>query len=161
MPAETFRPARGALIMASMTDDDFMMRAIALARARLGRTGDNPAVGCVIVKTGVVIGEGATGEGGRPHAEEVALAQAGVAAANADAFVTLEPCGERSGGGRSCSQLLAAAGVARVVVAASDSSVFADGRGSARLREAGVKVETGLLADESQALYADYRPIRR
>jgi diaminohydroxyphosphoribosylaminopyrimidine deaminase/5-amino-6-(5-phosphoribosylamino)uracil reductase len=147
--------------MTSMTDDDFMMRAIALARARLGRTGDNPAVGCVIVRAGVVIGEGATGEGGRPHAEEVALALAGVAAVGADVFVTLEPCGERSAGGVSCSELLAAAGVARVVIAASDSSVFADGRGSARLREAAIVVQAGLLADDAASLYAGYRPAGR
>lgn len=135
-----------------------MRRAIALARAQVGRTGDNPAVGCVIVKDGRVIGEGATGDGGRPHAEEVALTRAGSGATGAEVFVTLEPCGERSSGSFSCSERLVAAGVARVIVAAADASIFANGRGSARLREAGIVVESGILAEEARALYADYRP---
>jgi pyrimidine deaminase RibD-like protein len=142
-----------------MSDAAHMRRAIALARVQVGRTGDNPAVGCVIVRDGDVVGEGATGIGGRPHAEEVALL--GLDARGADAFVTLEPCGERSSGGLSCSERLVAAGVARVVIAAADASVFADGRGSARLRDAGIRVETGLLAQEAQALYAAYRPAGR
>jgi diaminohydroxyphosphoribosylaminopyrimidine deaminase/5-amino-6-(5-phosphoribosylamino)uracil reductase len=129
-----------------------MRRAIALALAQVGRTGDNPAVGCVIVKGGEVVGEGATGDGGRPHAED---------ARDADVFVTLEPCGERSSGGLSCSERLVAARVARVVIAAADASVFADGRGSARLRNAGIAVESGLLAEEAHALYAAYRPAGR
>ena len=134
-----------------------MRRAIALARAQVGLTGDNPAVGCVIVRDGAVIGEAATAQGGRPHAEEQALDLAGDAR-GATAYVTLEPCGERSSGAASCGERLAAAGVARVVIAAADASTLAAGRGVARLREAGVAVETGLLADEAAALYADYRP---
>jgi diaminohydroxyphosphoribosylaminopyrimidine deaminase/5-amino-6-(5-phosphoribosylamino)uracil reductase len=119
-----------------MTDEDYMSRAIELARARVGLTGDNPAVGCVIVRDGRIVGEGVTGEGGRPHGEEVALAQAGDLARGATAYVTLEPCAQRSGGGRSCSELLAAAGVVRVAVGADDASVFADGQGVQRLRSA-------------------------
>ena len=125
-----------------------MRRAIALARASLGRTAENPAVGCVIVRDGEIVGEGATGEGGRPHAEELALDQAGPAARGATAYVTLEPCGER----------LAAAGVARVAVACEDSSALAAGRGLARLRAAGVATDLGLLADEAGVLYAGYHP---
>jgi diaminohydroxyphosphoribosylaminopyrimidine deaminase/5-amino-6-(5-phosphoribosylamino)uracil reductase len=140
-------------------DEAFMRRALALAAQNLGRTGANPAVGCVLVKDGAVIAEAATAEGGRPHAEEQALAQAGAAAAGATAYVTLEPCGARSSGAASCSQLLAQAGVARVVVACADPSVFAAGQGAARLAAAGVRHETGLLAGEVQkALYTDYRP---
>lgn len=135
-----------------------MRRAIALARASLGRTAENPAVGCVIVKDGEIVGEGATGDGGRPHAEEVALDQAGAAAAGATAYVTLEPCGERSSGAASCGERLAAAGVARVVVACEDGSSFAAGRGVARLRAAGVATDLGLLAAEAGALYAGYHP---
>jgi diaminohydroxyphosphoribosylaminopyrimidine deaminase/5-amino-6-(5-phosphoribosylamino)uracil reductase len=138
-------------------DERHMRRAIALARAQVGLTGDNPAVGCVIVRDGAVIGEAATAHGGRPHAEEQALDLAGDAR-GATAYVTLEPCGERSSGAASCGERLAAAGVARVVIAAADASTLAAGRGVARLREAGVAVETGLLADEAAALYADYRP---
>jgi diaminohydroxyphosphoribosylaminopyrimidine deaminase/5-amino-6-(5-phosphoribosylamino)uracil reductase len=135
-----------------------MRRAIGLAAAQLGRTGDNPAVGCVIALAGEVAGEGATGDGGRPHAEEAALAQAGGRAAGATAYVTLEPCGERSAGGLSCAARLAQAGIAKVVFACEDASRFADGRGAARLRAEGVVVETGLLADEAQGLYAGYHP---
>lgn len=135
-----------------------MRRAIALAQNHLGRTGDNPTVGCVLVKAGQVVGEGVTGDGGRPHAEERALAAAGAAARGADAFVTLEPCAERSSGQPSCSERLAAAGVARVVIACEDRSVFAAGRGAKRLADGGVEVRQGLLRGEASALYVDYRP---
>jgi len=141
-----------------VTDHNHMRRAIALAAARVGLTAENPAVGCVIVRDGQVVGEAATAEGGRPHAEEQALARAGEAARGAVAYVTLEPCGARSGGSASCSELLAAAGVARVVIACADASAFAGGTGSDRLRRAGIAVETGLLETEASALYADYRP---
>jgi pyrimidine deaminase RibD-like protein/predicted GIY-YIG superfamily endonuclease len=132
-------------------DLDYMRRAIALAVPNVGRTADNPSVGCVIVAGGVVVGEGATAEGGRPHAEEQALAMAGDRAAGATAYVTLEPCGARSRGGRSCSELLAAAGVARVVVACEDASPFASGQGAERLTANGIPVESGFLADEAAA----------
>ena len=135
-----------------------MRRAIALARVQVGLTGDNPAVGCVIVAGGVVVGEGATQAGGRPHAEELALAQAGDLARGAVAYVTLEPCGMRSSGAASCSERLATAGVERVVVACEDPSTFASGQGAERLRAKGVVVELGLLAAEAVTLYASYRP---
>jgi pyrimidine deaminase RibD-like protein len=143
-----------------MTDEDFMGRAIELARTRVGQTGDNPAVGCVIVKDGVLVSEGVTGEGGRPHAEENALAAAGEAARGAVAYVTLEPCAKRSSGGVSCSERLVAAGVVRVVVAAPDSSVYADGEGSRRLQAAGIVTDHGLMREAAQALYAAYRPAK-
>jgi diaminohydroxyphosphoribosylaminopyrimidine deaminase/5-amino-6-(5-phosphoribosylamino)uracil reductase len=139
-------------------DAAFMRRAIALARQNLGRTGDNPSVGCVLVKDGVMIAEAATAEGGRPHAEEQALAAAGEMARGATAYVTLEPCGARSSGAASCAERLAAAGVARVVVACEDASRFAAGQGEARLRAVGTPVEMGLLEAEARPLYADYRP---
>ncbi len=134
----------------------YMRRAIALARARLGRTGANPAVGCVLVSEGTVIAEAATAEGGRPHAEEQALTGAGGKARGAVAYVTLEPCGERSSGAASCAERLIAAGVSKVVVACLDPSPLASGRGLARLADAGLPVETGLLAEEAQDLYRDY-----
>jgi diaminohydroxyphosphoribosylaminopyrimidine deaminase/5-amino-6-(5-phosphoribosylamino)uracil reductase len=139
-------------------DEDHMRRAIALAGAQVGRTGDNPAVGCVIVKDNVVIAEGATGDGGRPHAEEIALATAGDETTGATAYVTLEPCATRSNGGASCSQRLVAAGVARVVIACDDASVLAAGRGAKRLRDAGVVVEAGALRAEALTLYEGYTP---
>ena len=142
--------------MAVLSDADAMRLAIELARARLGLTGDNPAVGCVIVKDGAIVGQAATAEGGRPHAEEQALALAGAAARGAVAYVTLEPCGARSSGAASCAELLIAAGVARVVVAAADPSPLASGHGSERLSAAGLLLETGVLAGEAAPLYADY-----
>ena len=142
-----------------MADDErWMRRAIALAAPQVGRTGDNPPVGCVIVREGEAVGEGATGEGGRPHAEEVALAAAGDRALGATAYVTLEPCAERSSGAASCAERLVSAGVSRVVVACPDASVMAAGRGEARLRGASVAYELGLLGPEAARLYDAYQP---
>jgi diaminohydroxyphosphoribosylaminopyrimidine deaminase / 5-amino-6-(5-phosphoribosylamino)uracil reductase len=140
------------------TDARMMRRAIALAAERVGLTGANPAVGCVIAVDGQVVADAVTAEGGRPHAEEQALAAAGARARGATAYVTLEPCGERRSGAPSCAELLVKAGVARVVVACADPSPYAAGRGLERLRAAGVVVETGLLAEGAAALYAGYDP---
>lgn len=133
-----------------------MRRAIDLARAHMGRTWPNPSVACVIVKDGEVVAEAATADGGRPHAEEQAVPAAGDRARGATAYVTLEPCGARSSGRRSCAHFLVEAGVARVVVACVDPSPFASGRGVERLRQAGLEVETGLLSDEAAVLYEGY-----
>ncbi len=135
-----------------------MRRAIQLAAARLGLTGDNPTVGCVIVRDGVIVGEAATAEGGRPHAEEQALRQAGARARGSTAYVTLEPCGARSSGAPSCASLLAGAEVAEVVIACEDLSRYAAGQGIERLRSAAIRVSSGVLADEAAFLYAAYRP---
>lgn len=136
----------------SDADLAFMARAIELAKERMGETWPNPSVGCVLVKDGRVIAEAATAPGGRPHAEEQAAPAAGAAARGATAYVTLEPCGARSSGRKSCAHFLAEAGVARVVVACLDPSPFAAGRGTERLRAAGLEVETGLLADQALVL---------
>jgi len=141
-----------------MDDEAFMRRAIELAAENVGRTGDNPSVGCVLVKDGLVLAEAVTAEGGRPHAEELALTAAGERASGAVAYVTLEPCGARSSGAASCAERLAGAGVARVVIACDDASKFAAGQGAKRLRAAGVELQTGLLAEEAAPLYAGYRP---
>lgn len=133
-----------------------MRRAIAVALPRLGLTRPNPAVGCVLVAEGQVLAEAATGLGGRPHAEEQALALAGPAARGATAYVTLEPCGARSSGAVSCADRLIAAGVSRVVIACDDPSDLAAGQGLARLRAAGIVVETGLMADEAAVLSAGF-----
>jgi len=137
-----------------MSNDDarFMARAIELALARMGETWPNPAVGCVLVKDGQVVAEAATAPGGRPHAEEQAVPAAGDAARGATAYVTLEPCGARSSGRASCAQFLVEAGIARVVVAALDPSPFASGRGTERLRQAGLVVEAGLMEDAAGTL---------
>ena len=133
-------------------DGYYMSEAFDLGLAQLGRTWPNPAVGCVIVKDCDIVGRGATGDGGRPHAEEVALSQAGAKARGATAYVTLEPCGERSTGAASCSQRLVEAGVARVVYACPDPSPFASHKGPVRLEEAGIAIETGLLAETARVL---------
>jgi len=141
-----------------MTDQAWMRRAIALARAGVGKTGENPSVGCVIVRDEKVVGEAATGLGGRPHAEEQALAQAGSWARGSVAFVTLEPCAKRSSGAAACSSLLVEAGLSRVVIACEDPSTLAGGRGLVRLRQAGIRVELGLLRHEAASLYETYAP---
>lgn len=137
-----------------MSDLVFMQRALELAAQGVGRTGDNPSVGCVIVREGAIIAEARTADGGRPHAEEQAVAQADVRGATA--YVTLEPCAKRSAGTLSCSDLLIQSGVARVVIAVHDPHPFASGVGVERLRAAGISVETGLLASEAQQLNADF-----
>lgn len=143
-----------------MTDEDFMGRAIALAQSRVGLTGANPSVGCVIVRDRVVVGEGVTSEGGQIHGEEIALAAAGDHARGATAYLTLEPCAQRSAGGLSCSDRLITAGVARVVIACDDSSVFAAGQGSRRLQAAGVVTHRGLMRDQAASLYVTYVPAK-
>jgi diaminohydroxyphosphoribosylaminopyrimidine deaminase/5-amino-6-(5-phosphoribosylamino)uracil reductase len=132
-----------------------MQRALVLARAQLGRTAPNPSVGCVIVLGDAVVGEGATGDGGRPHAEEFALAAAGAQAQGATAYVTLEPCNQRSGGTRSCSQLLLSAGLARVVIACPDPHPLG-AHGAERLKAARIRSETGLMQAEAMQLNAGF-----
>ncbi len=142
--------------MTNSADLAFMQRALVLAQAQAGRTAPNPSVGCVLVADGLVIAEAATGDGGRPHAEEQALAGAGPRARGATAYVTLEPCNQRSAGGRSCTDLLITAGVARVVYASADPHKLAAGVGPSRLRAHGVAVEAGLLTAEADALNTDF-----
>ena len=137
-------------------DNNFMARAIELAVSQLGKTAPNPPVGCVVVKNGQIIGEGATANGGRPHAEEQAIPAAGDAVQGATAFVTMEPCGARSSGRASCAQRLIDAGVTRVVIASEDPSPFAAGRGVERLKAAGLNVEIGLMAKEAAVLAEGY-----
>ena len=140
----------------SGSDEAYMRRALSLALDAMGTTWPNPAVGCVVVKDGEILSEAATAPGGRPHAEEQAVPAAGESARGATAYVTMEPCGARSSGRISCSQYLVEAGLARIVVASVDPSPFASGRGVERLRQAGLTVETGLLADEAAVLYEGY-----
>jgi diaminohydroxyphosphoribosylaminopyrimidine deaminase/5-amino-6-(5-phosphoribosylamino)uracil reductase len=130
------------------SDLRFMKMALSLARRGHGRVWPNPAVGCVIVNAGRIVGRGWTQEGGRPHAETVALTQAGSAAKGATAYVTLEPCAHH-GQTPPCSAALIDAGVARVVAAMEDSDPRVSGRGFAHLRDAGIAVETGLCAQEA------------
>lgn len=134
-----------------------MRRAMELATQQSGRTAPNPSVGCVILdRDGMKISEAATGDGGRPHAEELALSRLPVgAAAGGTAYVTLEPCRERSGGTASCSQRLIDAGLARIIIATRDPHPLGSG-GLARLREAGLQVELGPLCAEADEFYAEF-----
>lgn len=129
--------------MALATDADFMTMALALAERGLGQVAPNPAVGCVIVADGIVVGRGYTQAGGRPHAETVALAHAGDKARGATAYVTLEPCAHHGKTGP-CAEALIAAGVARVVAAVSDPDPRVAGRGFAMLEKAGIEVLEGV-----------------
>ncbi|MCV6594721.1 MAG: bifunctional diaminohydroxyphosphoribosylaminopyrimidine deaminase/5-amino-6-(5-phosphoribosylamino)uracil reductase RibD [Silicimonas sp.] len=132
-----------------------MSHALALAARGLGRVWPNPAVGCVIVRNGRLVGRGRTADGGRPHAEPQALAMAGAAARGATAYVTLEPCAHH-GKTPPCSEALIAAGVARVVVALTDPDARVSGRGIAQLRDAGIEVTTGVMEPEARALQAGF-----
>lgn len=130
-------------------DHRWMGAALALASRGRGRTAPNPPVGCVIVRDGHVVGRGWTQPGGRPHAEQMALAQAGATALGATAYVTLEPCAHESPRGPCCTDGLIAAGIARVVIAHGDPDPRTNGSGIARLSAAGIAVGTGLRADEA------------
>ncbi len=128
-----------------------MRAALALAARGLGMVWPNPTVGCVLVKDGMVIGRGWTQPGGRPHGETEALRRAGDAARGATVYVSLEPCNHH-GKTPPCTEALIAAGVGRVVVACEDPDPRVAGSGVKRLRDAGVRVDVGVCADEAWAM---------
>lgn len=123
-----------------------MAAALSLAERGVGRTGQNPSVGCIIVKNDKVIGRGWTQAGGRPHAEAIALAQAGEAARGSTIYVTLEPCAHVSTRGPACARLLVEAAPARVVIALQDPDPRTAGEGMAALKAAGIEVVTDVMA---------------
>jgi diaminohydroxyphosphoribosylaminopyrimidine deaminase / 5-amino-6-(5-phosphoribosylamino)uracil reductase len=132
-------------------DQQFMDLALSLGRANLGQTWPNPSVGAVVVKNGVVVGQGATSVGGRPHAEAIALEQAGLNAVGATLYVTLEPCSHRSvRGGKPCLEHTILSGVRRVVSALDDPNPHISGVSHALLRSAGVAVTVGVGADQAR-----------
>src|ERR1700761_8133964 len=150
--------------LSKAADQRFMQLALSLGRRGQGRTWPNPAVGAVVVKDGVIVGRGWTQPGGRPHAEPVALKQAGEAARVATLYVTLEPC---SHFGRSppCADAVVAAGISRVVTAIEDPNPLVAGQGHAKLRAAGITVDVGLCTAEAAHDHAghlrrirDHRP---
>ena len=132
-------------------DHRHMARALRLAERGLYSTDPNPRVGCVITRHGEVVGEGWHRRAGEPHAERLALAVAGDAACDATVYVTLEPCAHH---GRTppCAEALIESGVARVVVAMPDPNPLVSGRGIALLRDAGIRVEVGLLQADAERL---------
>jgi diaminohydroxyphosphoribosylaminopyrimidine deaminase/5-amino-6-(5-phosphoribosylamino)uracil reductase len=136
-------------------DAELMRRAVALAATARRRAAPNPWVGCVIVRDGVVVGEGATDAPGGPHAEVTALRAAADRARGATAYTTLEPCAHH---GRTppCTDALVAAGVARVVVALVDPDPLVAGRGIAQLQEHGITVDVGIGADAAGRELAPY-----
>ncbi|MBF0161671.1 MAG: bifunctional diaminohydroxyphosphoribosylaminopyrimidine deaminase/5-amino-6-(5-phosphoribosylamino)uracil reductase RibD [Magnetococcales bacterium] len=132
-------------------DRHFMEQALRLARRAMGHTRPNPLVGCVIVREGQVVGKGYHLRAGEPHAEVLALRQAGASAQGATLYVTLEPCSHH---GRTppCADALVQAGVGRVVVAMIDPNPQVSGRGLQRLQKAGIEVTAGVCQEEAAAL---------
>lgn len=133
-----------------------MAAALSLAERGRGRTGNNPSVGCIIVRNDIIIGRGWTQPGGRPHAEAMAMAQAGDDAAGSTIYVSLEPCAHISTRGPACAELLAAAKPKRVVVALKDPDCRTAGQGIASLRSAGIEVEIGVMAAEAREALAGF-----
>ncbi|MBI3419622.1 MAG: bifunctional diaminohydroxyphosphoribosylaminopyrimidine deaminase/5-amino-6-(5-phosphoribosylamino)uracil reductase RibD [Proteobacteria bacterium] len=130
-------------------DTHFLNIALDLGRRMLGQTAPNPAVGCVIVKDGVIVGQGVTQKGGRPHAETEALKEAGDKAKGATVYVSIEPCAHKGRTG-SCASALIKAGVARVVAPLEDPDPRVSGKGFHMLHEAGIEVLTGLCEEEAE-----------
>jgi diaminohydroxyphosphoribosylaminopyrimidine deaminase/5-amino-6-(5-phosphoribosylamino)uracil reductase len=141
-------------------DEAWMARAVAIAEGGRGRVSPNPMVGAVLVRDGRVVGEGFHRAAGQPHAEAMALAAAGAAAAGASCYVTLEPCAHH---GRTppCADALVAAGVTTVVAAVLDPDPRVDGAGAARLRAGGVAVGIGAGAEAAADQNAAYLTHRR
>lgn len=143
--------------MTALPDDArWMSAAIALALRGRGQTTPNPNVGCVIVRDGRVVGRGWTQPGGRPHAEAMALAQAGDAARGATAYTTLEPCAHESVRGPACTDSLIASAVSRVVIALRDPDPRTDGRGIERLRAADIAVTTDVETNAARRSMAGF-----
>lgn len=136
-------------------DETYMRAALGLARRGLGTVWPNPAVGCVVVRDGTVVGRGWTQPGGRPHAETEALVRAGAAAAGACAYVSLEPC-NHFGKTPPCAKALVDAGVSRVVSALEDPDPRTAGSGHETLRAGGVEIITGVLSDEAASVNAGF-----
>jgi diaminohydroxyphosphoribosylaminopyrimidine deaminase/5-amino-6-(5-phosphoribosylamino)uracil reductase len=133
-------------------DQVHMAQALQLARRGLGLTWPNPSVGSLVVtQSGEILGRGSTAPGGRPHAEAIALDRAGGRARGATIYITLEPCAH-AGRGPACADVIAAAGLARAVIALRDPDPRTAGAGIARLTAAGVAVDEGVLADQAAAV---------
>jgi diaminohydroxyphosphoribosylaminopyrimidine deaminase/5-amino-6-(5-phosphoribosylamino)uracil reductase len=135
-----------------MNHSRFMSRALQLADSQLGLTAPNPAVGCVLVRDGQIIAEAATADGGRPHAETQAIEKAGDCA-GATAYVTLEPCAHH-GKTPPCAEAIVKAGIKHAVIAVRDPDPRTSGRGIEILKNAGIEVIEGVMADEATRLNA-------
>ncbi|MCL6741525.1 bifunctional diaminohydroxyphosphoribosylaminopyrimidine deaminase/5-amino-6-(5-phosphoribosylamino)uracil reductase RibD [Sphingomonas sp. RB56-2] len=133
-----------------------MKEAVRLGEAARGRSAPNPNVGCVIVDDGKIVGQGATAPGGRPHAEAVALKQAGKKARGATLYTTLEPCAHASERGPTCAAIIPAAGIARVVIGIMDPDPRTSGHGTRMLRKAGVEVKSGVARQAARDSMSGY-----
>jgi diaminohydroxyphosphoribosylaminopyrimidine deaminase/5-amino-6-(5-phosphoribosylamino)uracil reductase len=138
-----------------VSDAAWMAQALALAALGEGTTRPNPLVGCVVANAGAAVGRGFHRAAGEPHAEALALAEAGARARGATLYVNLEPCAHH-GRTAPCVEAIARAGIARVVAAVVDPNPLVDGRGVAALRAAGIEVGVGLLESEARALNAPF-----
>ena len=148
--------------MGALSDDErWIGAALALAERGRGRAAPNPAVGCVIVAGGRVVGRGWTQPGGRPHAEAMALTAAGAKSRGATCYTTLEPCAHRSHRGPACADLLVTAGVARVVAAIGDPDPRTDGAGLAALEHAGIATSCGVREAEARRSMGGFLARRR
>lgn len=143
-------------MLSSHGDAHYMAAALALSERGRGRTGANPNVGCIIVKHGIILGCGWTQPGGRPHAEEMALAQAGASAKGADIYVTMEPCAHASSRGPTCSIAIIEAKPKRVIVATLDADERTRRRGIDRLGDAGITVSVGIRELEARRAMAGF-----
>ena len=141
--------------MTAVNDVRYMTLALNLGQRGLGNVWPNPAVGCVIVKDGRIIGRGWTQPGGRPHAEVMALRQAGLQAQDATAYVTLEPCAHHGATGP-CAEALVAAGLVRCVVAVTDPDPRVAGAGIAQMQAAGIDVTQGCMSAEASAAHRGF-----
>lgn len=128
-----------------------MRHALRLAARGLGNTWPNPAVGAIVVKDGIILGQGRTARGGRPHAETAALAQAANTARGANLYVTLEPCAHQ-GKTPPCTQAIIAAGIKHVIAACTDPNPLVAGKGFAQLRAAGIEVTENICREEAEKL---------
>jgi diaminohydroxyphosphoribosylaminopyrimidine deaminase/5-amino-6-(5-phosphoribosylamino)uracil reductase len=132
-----------------------MKLALDIGAQQKGRTSKNPAVGCVLIRNGEVIGQGATADGGRPHAETIALMAAGNDASGATAYVTLEPCSHYGQTGP-CANALIEAGISTCHIACIDPDPRVHWRGAALMQEAGIDVRVGLCAEEALTAHAEF-----
>ncbi|HET8721547.1 MAG TPA: bifunctional diaminohydroxyphosphoribosylaminopyrimidine deaminase/5-amino-6-(5-phosphoribosylamino)uracil reductase RibD [Nitrospira sp.] len=138
-------------------DRRYMMLALRLAEKGRGTTSPNPMVGAVVVNRGRIVGRGYHRRPGLPHAEVLALRQAGAQARGGTLYVTLEPCCHRNKRTPPCIPAIVSAGIKRVVIAQRDPNPLVDGRGLAALRRAGTRVTIGILRREAEALNETYR----
>ena len=135
--------------------EHWMRKALELSWAQKGRTGENPAVGCVIVKDSKIVGQGVTSDGGRPHGETNALQVAGALAKGASVYVALEPC-SHYGQTAPCATALIEAGIAQCVIAVIDPDPRVHWRGAALLQEAGIDTIIGVCEDEAFEVNSDF-----